>query len=149
MSALSFDTQVRLHVYRHFVDTGHPPTPLETARELGAEPAQVEAALQRLHEARALVLLPGRYYVWMANPLSAVPTEFRVEAGGRDYWGNCIWDALGVLAMLAADGRVKTRCPDCGDRLELEVRDGELQPSETRVHFLVPARRWWEDIGHT
>jgi hypothetical protein len=48
------------------------------------------------------------------------------------------------------DARVESTCPDCGDRLELEVRDGELvRGRELLVHFVVPARRWWEDIAFT
>jgi len=34
--------------------------------------------------------------------------------------------------------------------LELEVRGDELvRGSELLVHFVVPARRWWDDIGFT
>jgi hypothetical protein len=36
----------------------------------------------------------------MANPFSAVPTPFLVRSGDRSWYGNCIWDALGIPAML-------------------------------------------------
>jgi hypothetical protein len=84
----------------------------------------------------------------MANPFSAVPTPFRVLADdGRSWWGNCIWDALGILAMLAVDGIVDTTCPDCGEPLQLRIERERLEPVEAVVHFAVPAARWWDNIG--
>ncbi len=85
----------------------------------------------------------------MANPLSAVPTPFVVEVGERSYYGNCVWDALGVPAMLGRDGSVSTQCPDCAEPLKLAVRDRRLARAEGLVHYAVPARHWWEDIGYT
>lgn len=83
----------------------------------------------------------------MAHPLSAVPTPFAVETERGSFYGNCIWDGLGAIAMLGRDGRVETACPDCGEPLVFTVRDGELEPVEAVVHYAVPAGRWWEDIG--
>jgi hypothetical protein len=85
----------------------------------------------------------------MANPLSAIPTPFRVETERGAYWGNCVWDGLGVIAMLGGDGTLATSCPDCGARMSLGVRDAELAPAEGVVHFAVPAARWWENIAYT
>src|SRR5437667_11759339 len=34
--------------------------------------------------------------LWRAAPFSAVPTAFPVKVGDRSYYGNCIWDALGI-----------------------------------------------------
>jgi hypothetical protein len=141
------DKEVRLHVYRTFVNLGRPPMPVEIAMALDASSAQVEASLRRLAEAHALVLAPGTPYIWMANPLCALPSPFRVEAQGRDWYGVCIWDAMGVIAMLGGDGSVSTLCPDCGDQLTLNVRDGTIEQAEYVVHYLVPAAHWWDDIG--
>ena len=109
---------------------------------------EVEAALHRLADARELVLAQGTPYVWMANPFSAIPTPFRVEAGERRWWGNCIWDALGILAAVGMDGRVSTACPDCGDPLEAHV-DGGAACGDGIVHYAIPAMHWWDDIGST
>ena len=106
--------------------------------------------MRRLHDAHALVLQPDGTEIRMLNPFSAVETAYRVEAGGRSWFANCAWDALGIPAALHVDGRIDAACPDCGDRLELEVRDGELvRGAELLVHFVVPARRWWDDIAFT
>jgi hypothetical protein len=86
----------------------------------------------------------------MAAPLSAVPTPHVVRmADGRAHYGNCVWDALGVIAMLGRDGDVATVCADCEAPLTLTVRAGALQPTDAVVHFAVPAARWWEDIVFT
>ena len=82
----------------------------------------------------------------MLNPFSVVETPHRVDAGGRSWFANCAWDALGIPGALHTDGVVGSECPDCGERLELEVRGGELvRGSELLVHFVVPARHWWGD----
>jgi hypothetical protein len=79
-----------------------------------------------------------------------VETSYRVEADGRSWFANCAWDALGILGALHGDGRIESACPDCGETLELEVRDEELvRGRELLVHFVVPARRWWDDIVFT
>jgi hypothetical protein len=115
----------------------------------GLTPAQVEQALYRLQTADALVLIPGSPYIWMAEPFSAVPTSFLVRSGGRQWWGNCIWDALAILALLRLDGTVSTACPSSGQALLVTVADGALVDSQGVVHFAVPARDWWRDIGFT
>jgi DNA-binding transcriptional MocR family regulator len=141
---------VRLHVYERFVADGRPPSVDETATVLGVSRDDAEQAYRSLEQARVIVLAPGTANVWMANPLSAVPTPFRVVTDdGRSWWGNCVWDALGVLAMVGADGVVDTSCPDCGERIELRVEKERLQPADAVVHFVVPAARWWENIGFT
>lgn len=144
------DTNVRLHLYRRFVEDGRPPTVEETAEALGVPREETEGAYRRLAEGHVIVLEPGTVDVWMANPLSARPTPFPVRtADGRRYFGNCVWDAPGVLAMLDTDGVVDTSCPDCDAPLTLEVRDGALVPVDAVAHLAVPAAGWWDDIGFT
>jgi len=143
-----FDRDVRLHVFRRAADTGVVPQLQEIAAVLGHAPDAVEASLRRLADARLLVLAPGSTAIWMAPPFSAVPTDFTVTSRGRTYFGNCIWDALGIPALLDADGLVETACADCGAPQALEVRAGAVR-SGGIVHFSVPAARWWVNIGFT
>lgn len=144
------DLRIRNYIYGSFVRDGRAQTPSETAAALGLEPDEAQQAYRRLHDAHALVLKPGWTEIRMLNPFSAVETTHRVEAGGRSWFANCAWDALGIPAALHADGRIESACPDCGEPLELEVRDGELvRSADLLVHFVVPARRWWDDIGFT
>ena len=145
----AFDRDVRLFVYGHFLEHGRPPTVAETAGGVAAAPDAVEASYRRLEAARVLVLAPGTLNIWMANPLSAYPTPFWVDTPRGSWWGTCIWDALGIPAMLRSDGTITTSCPDCTDPLELRVESGSLGPVAGVAHFAVPARRWWHNIGYT
>jgi Alkylmercury lyase len=144
------DLRIREHVYASFVRDGAAASPAEVAAELGLDEPVVTGAYRRLHEAHAIVLQGDSLEIRMLNPFSAVETPHRVEANGRSWFANCAWDALGILAALRVDGTVESRCPDCGEPVELEVREGELvRGADLLVHFAVPARRWWDDIGFT
>jgi alkylmercury lyase-like protein len=145
-----FDLEVRRHVYFSIVASGRPPTTAEAATALGSEQSELEDAYLRLHAAHALVLHPDSHAIWMANPFCFSPTPHRVRAGGQSWAGTCAWDALGIPGALHTDGFVESECACCGEPLELDVVDGELaQGRNVLVHFLVPARRWWDDIGFT
>jgi hypothetical protein len=143
----TLETAVRLGVYRFFVDEGRPPVPAEVAEALATDQARVEESFRRLAQAHVLVLAPGTPYIWMAPPLSAIPTPFRVEIGPRRFFGNCIWDALGTAAMLGGTGTVTTWCPDCHEQMSVTVANDRLIGGEGVVHFAVPAANWWDDIG--
>lgn len=144
------DLRIRNEIYSSFVRTGNAPTPSETARALDLAPDDVADAYRRLHDAHALVLFPGSTEIKMLNPFSTVETPHRVEAGDRSWFANCAWDALGIPGALHVNGSVHSACPDCGEPLELEVRGGELiRGADLLVHFVVPARHWWDDIGFT
>ena len=135
------DLELRNLVYRQFVELGRAPT----LDELGTH----EAALQRLHEARMLVLEPDRPEIRMVIPFSAVPTPYRVEAAGRSWFANCAWDAFGIPAALGVDGHISSSCPDCGEPIEIDVVDRRPEPADDVFHVLVPARSWWDDIVFT
>ena len=145
-----FKNRVRVRLYRMFLELGRCPSSAEVAGSLQCGVSDVAVAFQELAAAHMLVLQPGGE-VLMANPLSAVPTPFVVEtqadAGSQSWYGNCIWDGLGVIAMLQRDGRVVTSCGCCGESMTVSVRKGKVkaQPSGA-VHFAIPAKRWWDDI---
>ena len=139
------DLALRNEVYRRFVELGRAPT----SAELGSPAAEIEAGLRRLHDAHVLVLQPDGSTIRMANPFSAVPTPYVVEAGGRSWYANCGWDAFGIPAALGVDGHVSSTCPDCGDAIEIDIAGRRSVPDDAVFHVLVPARRWWDDIGFT
>ena len=128
------DVELRNRIYKRFV-------------EFGQVPAPDEPGLQRLHDEHALVLDSSG--VRMLAPFSVVPTPYVVEAGGRSWYGNCVWDAFGIPAALGVDGHISTTCSDCGEALEVDVVDRRPRPSELVAHILLPARRWWDDIVFT
>ena len=139
------DIELRNRTYRHYVETGHPPT----AADLGLQQADLDAGRRRLHDAHALVLDPATAEIRMLNPFSLVPTAYRVNAGGRWWYANCAWDALGICAALHLDGRVETSCPDCGEPIALEIAAERPDDPSLLFHCLVPAARWWDDIVFT
>jgi Alkylmercury lyase len=146
----TLDLDVRRHVYFSVVANGRPPTAVETAEALGLDPGEADEIYRRLHDAHALVLFPNTVDVWMANPFCFAPTPHRVTAGGRTWNGTCAWDALGIPGALHCDGEVASACACCDEPLALRVEKGELvEGTDLLVHFVVPARRWWEDIGFT
>lgn len=142
------DHRVRLLVFEQTARSGAVPRIEEISSAVGKPPETVEASLRRLAAGRVIVLAPGSGTIWMANPFSAVPTDFRIEARGKTYYGNCIWDGLGVLAILHADGTLHTHCPDCGEPMVLTVREQQVAGAGL-IHFAVPAARWWDNIGFT
>ena len=142
--------EVRLQVLRTTIDTMTVPSAPETATVLGISAEQGVEAYRQLGDWHVYVLEPGDpTRLRMANPFAAVPTAFRVEASGKSYYGNCVWDALGVVSLTGGNGRVETGCPDCGKTLTLVISGGELVRKEGVVHFSVPAAHWWDDIIYT
>ena len=139
------DLRLRNLTYELFVELGRAPTAEEAGLAAGVD---VSAGWQRLHDAHALVV-DSAGEIRMANPFSAVPTPYRVNARGRWWYGNCAWDAFGICAALGADGRIETNCADCGEELGVDVRGARPDDESLVFHCLVPAASWWDDIVFT
>jgi len=141
---------LRLAIYRQLAATGEVHTPASLAAEFEISPTEAAAELKLLaSEDDAIVLLPDSPYIWMAEPFSAVATDYKVTAkDGRHWFGNCIWDALAIGALLDTETEVETRCPFSNEALTLSTNAGELSGSTSAVvQFAVPARDWWKSIG--
>lgn len=144
----STERAVRLFIYRHFEDTAQAPGTETIARATRLDSDHVVAALRRLADLHALVLAPASTTIWMAHPFSAVPTAYPVDVSNKTYWANCAWDAAGILSLLGEDGESRTRCADCGEDVAIVVRNGRLV-SDGVVHFVVPPRRFWDNVAYT
>lgn len=141
--------QVRSFIYQSFAETAQPPDLRAVARHFNLnrdEVAQVYLELDRRH---AFFLEPGTLDIRIANPFSAIPTDFVVEAKGKRYWANCGWDALGIPAALHADADITAACAYSGELIPLRVKNGKLEPTSAFVHFLIPFARWYEDMIFT
>ena len=136
------DLTLRNNTYTLLVRLGRGPTAAEVATETGMAETAVQAGWKRLHEQHAIVL-GSDDEIRMANPFH------RVEAAGRSWYAKCAWDAFGVCAALDADGHIETTCPDCGEQLVVEVRDGRPDDERLVFHSLVDAGHWWDDIVFT
>jgi hypothetical protein len=144
-----FDATLRLRILHGFL-AGDTPTVSTMATALRTSVGEVAAAFDRLAAGRAIVLAPGTHDILMAAPFAGRSTDFRVQMGPRQYYANCIWDALGIPAMLGgAEAEIETTCGDCGAPLRLTAHHRGVRGDAAIVHFAVPAARWWADIVFT
>ena len=142
-----FERQVRATVIRTLRDTGQAPTAAAIGDMLGVAESHASAALHSLADEHRLVLVPGTDRVRMAHPFSGIDSDFVVTIGERTWFANCVWDGLSILALLG-DGNLDTHSPATGEPIQLTVSARKVL-GEALVHFLVPARRFWDDIGFT
>jgi Alkylmercury lyase len=143
----AFERAVRAAVIQWLWDRGQPPSVSAIATTVDASEAEVRVALHVLAHEHRLVLLPGTEAIWMAHPFSGVPTDVVVRVGHRQWFANCVWDGLSILSLLG-DGILQTHSPASGEPIVLTASSGVVK-SDAVVHFLVPARRFWDDIGFT
>lgn len=142
------DTELRMAIYRHVAETAKVPTVFDMARVTGVREKEVFDGFQRLAEKRVLVLDADGESIRMAPPFSGVPTQHRVRVGGKEYYANCAWDALGIPAALHADAEIFSRCEQSKQPLHIVV-EGRPFPVPCVIHFAVPAAQWWDDIVYT
>ena len=145
----SIDLIVRHYVYDHAMLEGLPPTTVETALALSCTLDEVQASFKRLAAAHIFVLQKETGEILMANPFSAVPTPFRVRVGSLTFFGNCIWDAMGIPAMLKQEAVIQASCSCCGTAMSLKITGNSLEPAPGLAHFAVPAAQWWDNIVFT
>ena len=141
------DRMVRYRIYQGFVHHGTAPSLASIAASEQTSTREVRTSLERLADAHELVLGPGDPGVWMAHPFSGVATDYRVTIGPRQWFANCAWDGLAILALIG-DGSVDTTNPLTGQPWTYHVHDGETHPDGV-VYFPTPARHFWDDIGYT
>lgn len=141
------DRDVRNAVYDAFATTGRPPHAGTLDRITGSRHETADA-LARLHDAHALVL-DETGAIRMALPFSAVPTGITVRSAGVAYTPNCAWDALAIPVALGRAGTVTGTWWDEDIPITFEVSPESPPDVEGFIHFVVPARRWWDDIAFT
>jgi hypothetical protein len=146
---LAFDASLGLALYRFIVRNGHIPEVHELAKALSRSQNSIRAALRRLANAHVLVLQEDSSEILRAAPFWAAPTPFPVRSGKHSWWGSCIWDALGIPALLHRDAQITTACACCDSLMTLNVKNGRVLPAPGIIHFAVPARRWYEDLIFT
>lgn len=143
---IALDKVVRSHVYDYVMRAGLLPTIAETSAALARSSDEIRVSFQRLADGHIIVLQKGSGEILMANPFSAVPTPFLVKVGERSYYGNCIWDAMGIPAMLKQDATIEASCGCCSTAMNLKITNGSLEGTRGIAHFAIPAAHWWDDI---
>jgi DNA-binding transcriptional MocR family regulator len=150
MPAEDLDTNVKLAIYKVTADTGRIPNSREVSQKIDIDENEVLSAFGRLHAKRLLLPEPGDpARIRMAPPFSGIPTKFPVEANGRGYYANCVWDAYGIAAALHCDAISRASDGHTGEPLTLEVKNGEPVLKSYVAHFAVPAAHWWDNLIFT
>jgi hypothetical protein len=140
---------LRVFVYESLIARAHVPMATDVAAHFGVTRDEALEAIQGVKIGKTLLPDPRTGDIWMAGPFSARLTPYEVTGGARRWWANCAWDMLGVAALVNAPVDISARCTDCGDVIAFQLApDDEIVPHAV-VHFLLPARRWYEDIGFT
>ena len=146
---MTLDTQTKLAIYRHFAETGQRPSLEVVAERVGSSVSDVRATYARLRTQRVLALEADGESIRMAPPFSGVPTQHIVVVDGTSYFANCAWDSFGIPAALHRRGRVRSRCEQSGEPLDLEIGLEGPPPCDWLFHCLVPAAKWWDNIVFT
>jgi Alkylmercury lyase len=139
------ELDLRRSIYDRLMGGGTMPTMEELSTTARLPLATIRASLARLADAHQLVLQRDGE-ILMANPFSAVPTPFVVSASEHSWYANCIWDAMGVAAMLHRPVTIDASCGCCGTALTLRVPQDCSDQNAARAHFAIPAAHWWDDI---
>ena len=128
------ELKLRREILLSFAATGAPPSPAAYAAR--------HAGLAALEEHHVVLLREGR--IRAAFPFAAYQDRARVRAhDGREWWGNCPWDGLGIVAALGLN-----QASVDVDGITIGVTDGEVA-GEAWFHVEVPAAHWWDDIEFT
>ena len=131
------------------LERGFPPSALEIARHFGRGEHEVKHAIAELKIGKTVLPHPVTREVWMAGPFAADKTAYQVAGKAVTWYANCAWDMLGIPMIANEWVTISTQCRDCAEPLRISA-DPETPPSDDLVvHFLVPARQWYDDIGFT
>lgn len=141
---------LRTFVYDQILTGGPVPSSADIGAHFGVSAADARRALAELRIGKTVLVEEGSGEIWMAGPFSARETGYRVEHDGHSWWANCAWDMFGVAHLVQAPVTVETHCCDCGTPMSLRCDPSCPPPNDAGViHFLVPARHWYDDIGFT
>jgi hypothetical protein len=144
------DWNIRLFIYKFFVENCRPPTPVETSRAFDLSSTETRDAYYRLHQKHAIFVDGELGMIRMANPLSAVATPYQVTVGPKSLYANCAWDSIGIPAMLHSNATVNAFIDGSDAPVTYTVKNGKLiAPPELVVHFSVPFKQWYDDQIHT
>jgi alkylmercury lyase-like protein len=141
--------ELRIHIYDRLLAAGQPPTIQELAAHFRASDAEARRWIADLKIGKTILPHPQTGEIWMAGPFASTKTPYRVAGQRVTWWANCAWDMLGVAMISRESVRIDSQCTDCGEPLTLRSGPNERPDFDGVVHFLVPARHWYDDIGFT
>jgi len=141
---------VRTFIFETFVATTRAPQLTEIMQAFNLSTEQATDVLFALHEKHAIFLDPGTIDIRIANPFSAIPTPFLVDVNDKTYTANCAWDCFGVVAALhAKEALIHSVCTQSAMPVHMEIHQGQVVPTSTLIHVLVPFQQWYDDMVFT
>jgi hypothetical protein len=147
-----FPRALRIFIYEHLLGRGLPPSSEQIGDHFGISADDARQAIGSMKVGKTVLPHPTTGEIWMAGPFAARPSTYRVFGNQLAWWANCAWDMLGVMVIANEPVRVETECTDCREPISLDATPTAGVLSTLRdmvVHFLVPARHWYDDIGFT
>ncbi len=145
-------TPGRLHyeLIRSLVEMCSIPSRDELKTRLGCVSSdELDQVFEALAELHGVVLHPSSHDVWAIHPFSLAPTLFLVEAGDKKWWANCAWCALGIAVLVGEPCRITSTLGAEGQRIQLEVAEGGVNPSNVVVHFPIAMTQAWDNVVYT
>jgi Alkylmercury lyase len=136
-------------IAQYFVDHGTAPSVARLAAHFAVDDDTIVSGLRALADYHGVVLHPQSGEIWAMHPFSAAPTMFWVESGGRSWWGNCAWCALGIAALVGSNATITTVLGGEATQVVLQVRNGVIEPTHFVVHFPIPMARAWDNVMYT
>jgi Alkylmercury lyase len=140
--------ELRRFVYDEILATGHPPRAERIGREFGTDRQSAVQALRGLDVGKTVLVHPTTGEIWMAGPFSAGRTTYEIIGAKQRWWANCAWDMFGVAVIVNEPVRFEATCAHCDEQFTI-TGDPAQVATDWLIHFLVPARRWYDDIGFT
>jgi Alkylmercury lyase len=155
MADLAVLDRVYDFIMRRLIAEGRAPHHTEIAAALGVPPPEGPRLLRELMAVGLPNWLhPDTDLIASFPPFNNLPTQYRLGVAGEWKWfAQCGLEAL--AACWAFPGRtveIKAPCLDCGQSIEVAVRDGRIEraaPSTTRFYVSVPVREWRTNIVYT
>ena len=143
------DTQLRVFIYEFIFARGRPPKAADIAEHFAISADETKRRLHALKIGKTLLVDDATGEIWMAGPFASQPVGHEVRGARVTWWANCAWDAL-AIGILAAE-QVTIRSSNCGTGRAITIVSPPQSPprSDALVHFTVPARQWYDDIGFT
>jgi hypothetical protein len=142
------DQSLRGELTRLIAERGHAPLTHELAAHAGLSVPDTEAALQRLHDAHALLLHPGSSRPWVVHPFALSPGSCWVDTERGGFWANCLYCAFGIAAALRCDAVIATRIAGEAEPVSYSIRDATAPDTADVFHLSTPAARWWDNVIH-
>ena len=140
---------LRIHIYDRLLEVGRPPTCQEIGTHFAISQADARRSIADMKIGKTVLPDPKTEEIWMAGPFSAEPTTYRVIGNRAQWFANCAWDMFGIAMIVGEEVRIEAQCTDCGAPMSLRADPLTAPNCPGVVHFLVPARRWYEDIRFT